>query len=68
MTSSSLLVKGTTAPLAEVFVNEAETTADKKGYFTARIALEEGENIVIVTANDSEGNSVEEEFTVTYGQ
>lgn len=63
---SILTVSGKTAPRAEVMVNEAEIVADAKGNFSVKVTLDEGENIILVTANDAEGNFAEQELTVTY--
>lgn len=66
VTSPTLTISGITSPLAEVFVNDTETKADSKGRFSTRVTLDEGENIIVVTVNDQEGNFVEKEITVTY--
>ncbi|GEM_PF-5244114 len=62
---SSLLVKGTTLPKASVFVNDNDVQADSEGNFSTTVILEEGENPVVVTAVDDDGNSVEKELAVT---
>ncbi len=62
----ALTVKGKTVPKAEVIANETETVADTSGNFTANINLDEGDNIISVTAIDADGNSVEKEMTVSY--
>ncbi|KKP71715.1 MAG: Bacillopeptidase F [Candidatus Roizmanbacteria bacterium GW2011_GWA2_35_19] len=62
--SQSVKVTGKTSAMAEVFVNEKETKADQNGNFSIEIILEEGENIINVTANDSAGNFAEKEITV----
>ncbi len=66
VTKSSLKVKGKTTAGAEVFVNELETKADADGNFSVSITLDEGENFIIVMANDASGNVAEAELTVTY--
>jgi len=66
VTYSSLIVKGNTAPKAEVFVNDKETVADTQGNFSVTLTLDDGENIIVVTANDSQGNSSEKELIITY--
>lgn len=63
---ASVTVKGTTSPGAEVFINDKETIADAKGNFSISIALDEGENYILVTANDTDGNYKEVELTITY--
>ena len=64
--SASLTVKGVSTPGADVSVNEADTTADKSGNFTATVMLDEGENILIIVASDTDGNYAEKEVSVTY--
>jgi starvation-inducible outer membrane lipoprotein len=66
LTSSSLTVKGTTVANAEVTVNDTDTKADSKGNWSAKITLEEGENEIVVTANDDTGAWAEQQLTVTY--
>lgn len=67
VTTRSVTVKGKTIPSAEVFVNEVDTVADKNGNFSATVALEEGENPILVVASDADGNVSEKEITVLYG-
>jgi hypothetical protein len=62
----SVTVKGKTAPRAEVFVNDYQTAADSKGNFSATLSLDEGENYLVVVANDTNGQSAEQEITVNY--
>lgn len=64
--SPQLLIRGKTKPSAEVFINDKETIADADGNFATTLTLDEGENLIIVTANDAEGNVAEEELVVTY--
>lgn len=66
VTTGSLIVRGKTVPGAEVFVNDAETKADSAGNFSATISLDEGENYILVVANDPQGNYSEKEITVIY--
>lgn len=66
VTSSSLVVRGKTAPKSEVFVNDAETKADTNGNFSVTLTLDEGENYILVVANDANGNFSEKELTITY--
>ena len=60
----STLVKGKTSPNAEVFVNEKELKADSNGEFSTTVTLEEGENYILVSANDEQGNYAEKEVMV----
>ncbi len=62
----SVLIKGKTAASADVFINEKELKADAQGNFSATVTLEEGENYLIVAANDSKGNYAEKEIIVNY--
>lgn len=66
VSESLILVSGKTAANAEVFINEKETVADVNGNFRVTLDLDEGENLIIVTANDEDGNIAEQEFVVTY--
>lgn len=61
-----LTVQGITVPKAEVFVNESSTVADGSGAFLVKITLDEGENPIVVVANDEYGNTAEEELSVVY--
>jgi hypothetical protein len=64
--TEKVAVKGTTSANAEVFVNETELKANAKGEFSTTITLDEGDNIISIVANDEDGNSSEQEVTVTY--
>jgi hypothetical protein len=64
--SANLNVTGKTASGAEVFVNDKETKAEINGNFSVNITIDEGENIIVVIANDLEGNYIEKEIKVTY--
>jgi hypothetical protein len=64
--SASLLIKGKTAPGADVFANETETTADQAGNFSVRLTLDEGENPIVVMANDANGNVAQQDLTITF--
>ncbi|HEX6977061.1 MAG TPA: hypothetical protein VF185_01710 [Patescibacteria group bacterium] len=65
-TKSDIEVSGKTSANAEVFVNDLETTADANGNFKTTVTLDEGENTITVSANDSNGNYAEKDITVTY--
>ncbi len=62
----SVLIQGTTVPDAEVSFNEISVKADTTGKFTGNIPLFEGENPIIITAIDTEGNMIEKEISVIY--
>lgn len=66
VSTSSITVSGKTSPNAEVFVNESETKADAAGNFSVQMSLDEGDNYIIVVANDADGNAAEAELTVIY--
>ncbi len=66
VTNPTITVKGKTAPLADVFINEAEMKADTQGYFSTNLTLDEGENPIVIVVNDESGNSAEKELVVTY--
>jgi len=65
VSSPFLAVKGTTVASAELFINDKEARADKDGNFSVNITLEEGENILTIIMNDSLGNYIEKQLTVT---
>lgn len=66
VTTPALTVKGKSVPKAEVFVNDEETKADSSGNFSATLTLDEGENYILVVANDDIGNYSEKELYITY--
>ena len=66
LTAAKLTVRGTTTPKAEVFINELEMRADAAGSFSGTLTLDEGENLIVVMANDENGNVAEKDLTVFY--
>lgn len=66
VTSPFITLRGKTVAQAEVFVNDVETTADPNGDFSVGLTLDEGENPIMVVANDASGNVGEVEITITY--
>lgn len=66
VTTAAVTVSGKTFPNADVFVDEQELKADAKGMFSTTVTLDEGENSILVTANDDDGNDAEQEIMVTY--
>ncbi len=62
----NIQVKGKTVPNADVFVNEKDAKADAQGNFSVAYNLDEGENYLVVGANDEFGNFNEVELTVYY--
>jgi hypothetical protein len=63
--STNATVKGKTAANAEVFVNDQAGKADVLGIFSINVGLDEGENQIEVSANDSEGNVSQLVLSVT---
>ncbi len=66
VSSNTITVRGKTSAHAEVFVNEAETKADANGHFEVSLTLEEGENEIIIVANDAYGAASEKIVSVNY--
>lgn len=66
VTVPNTIVKGNTIAGADVFVNDTEVTADSQGNFSTPFTLDEGDNVISVTANDATGNYAERDLTVTY--
>lgn len=62
--SRNVVVAGKTTSGAEVFINDQYVKADLNGNFSLTITLDEGENILVVAANDEEGNVTEQNFSV----
>lgn len=62
--STNATVKGKTVASAEVFVNDAVGKADANGNFSINVALDEGENQIVVSANDANGNAAEQTINV----
>lgn len=62
---ADFVIKGRTAPYAEVFVADQQLTADANGNFSTTVTLDEGENVIVVLANDAEGNFAEETIIIT---
>lgn len=66
VSSASIAVKGRASAGAEIFVNDSETRADANGNFSVRLTLEEGDNYILVVANDASGAYAEKELNITY--
>ncbi len=64
LSDSFVVVKGKTAANASVSINDSDVKADAQGNFLTKIDLDEGENIINVSANDNQGNYAEKELTV----
>ncbi len=61
---SAITVSGKTVKNAEIFVNNQETKSDDQGNFSLTYNLDEGENILMIVANDDNGNYLEKQLTV----
>lgn len=65
-----IIVSGKTQAGANVIIatekDEAVTTADAQGNFSAEIALVEGGNDIVITAIMDDGESVEKRITVVF--
>ncbi len=66
VSSASITIKGKTKANAEVFVNDEETRADASGNFSVKLTLDEGDNPIVISANDADGNFAEKEIMVNY--
>jgi len=64
--TSFVKVTGQTVPNADVAINELNLKADAKGNFSANLTLYEGDNPIIISAFDADGNTSEQEITVVY--
>lgn len=63
---SSIAVKGTTVPNADVTVNDVDLKADAQGNFSTSVTLDEGDNVIAVVSVDQNGQISEKDLTVTY--
>lgn len=61
---SPIKVSGKTKVGAEVFINDQQTKADNNGNFSVDLVLDEGQNEIVVAANDELGNYVEKTLAV----
>lgn len=64
--ASTALVSGTTEPGAAVAVDDLLANVTENGSFAVLVPLQEGKNLITVTATDLAGNSVTEKLTVEY--
>jgi hypothetical protein len=64
LTSLNITVTGKTSPNAEVFINDQSAKADASGNFSLKITLDEGQNGLVVIANDDLGNVAEQDILV----
>lgn len=66
LSAATVNVTGKTVANAEVSVNDKDLKADATGNFSLAVNLDEGDNPIMVTAFDADGNTSEQEITVTY--
>lgn len=64
---AQIVVEGKTNPDIDVLVNEKEVKSDSKGNFAAEVALEEGENTLVVIATNKSEKETAVERKVTRG-
>lgn len=64
LSSTNVNVKGKTSPNADVFVNDQFGKADVNGNFSISLGLDEGQNQIVIDANDADGNVAEKTLTV----
>jgi hypothetical protein len=64
--TATITVRGKTFPNADVFVGDEELQADAHGMFSTTVTLDEGENSILVSANDEDGDAAEQEIMVSY--
>lgn len=65
LNTANIQVKGITVPFGEVSVNDQVTKADKEGNFMVNLTLDEGDNNLLIVANDDKGNYSEKEIKVS---
>lgn len=65
VSNQNFAIKGKAAPYAEVFVADRELRADAQGNFSTILTLDEGENVIVILANDENGNFAEETLIIT---
>lgn len=65
VSSPTITVSGTTAPNADVAVNDKDLTANSRGEFSTTLTLDEGQNDILITVSNESGSSLWEGL-VTY--
>jgi hypothetical protein len=66
VTNAVITVQGKSSVNAEVFVNDKETVADAQGNFSTVLTLDEGDNTILIVANNADGSYSEQQITITY--
>jgi hypothetical protein len=64
VSTSNITITGKAKPNAEVFVDDMELIADSQGNFSLNYQLEEGENEIVIVANDDLGNYAEKDLVI----
>jgi hypothetical protein len=59
-------IQGKTEPRARVFVNGRQTTANDQGDFSTTYQLQEGENKLMLEAQDLAGNKTQQELIINF--
>lgn len=62
---AGLTVRGKTVPNADLFIADQETRADPEGNFEASVKLDEGENTIVILANNDTGDYAEKTIHIT---
>ena len=63
---SALILSGKTESMVEVQVDDKELEANEDGEFETKLTLDEGENEIMVTVNNENGEFAEKSVKVTY--
>ncbi len=64
--SSSLSISGSTTGASKLLVNGKQVLLGSDGSFTATVSLSPGSNVIVITAMDTMGNSVERTYSVAH--
>ncbi len=64
VSTPNIVVSGTTAPGADIIVNDVELKADGQGNFSTSYILDPGNNIIDIVANDENGKYSERELVI----
>jgi hypothetical protein len=64
VSTATIIIAGKTKPNADVFVGEKQLVADSNGSFSTSYQLEEGQNEIVIAANDDLGNYAEKNLII----
>ena len=62
----TIVLNGSSAPFTEVQIDDKVIKADMYGNFSTKITLDEGDNEIVITANNEDGDYVEKTLLVVY--